>query len=276
MKCSLSLILLGLVSTSLLASVDSDMDGVDDTIDQCPNTPFTDLVNSVGCTKKSLISKHHFDVIVGASYADTNYITLTKTKTIASTFAVDYYYKNFSIQASTAYYAEQSETTNTTTNGLYDSYIGASYKLHPVKNLSLRLGAGALLPTYETSLNNNNTDYTAFTNAAYNINKLNLFVAYSYTMINDSDVSDATTTIQYQDTNALNVGVGYSFTSKFYLSSSYYTSTSIYKGVKDIQTASLYSFYQINKHRSVSLSYAYGLSDTASDNYVALRLGFYF
>ena len=62
----ISLILL--LTYSLLAYNDADMDGVDDKIDKCLDTPFMDLVNKDGCTKSSLISPHHFDIIFGTSY----------------------------------------------------------------------------------------------------------------------------------------------------------------------------------------------------------------
>lgn len=268
---------MGLLCTALYASIDSDMDGVPNNRDKCPNTPFSDLVNANGCAIKSLVSNNHFDIILGASYADTNYVTLNKSTTIASSLAVDYFYKNFSIQASTAYYVDQSKSsifpTVKTSTGLYDTYVGASYMFKPLKNLSLRLGAGALLPTYQTNLNNNKTDYKTSLNAGYYINNLNLFATYAYTIINDKDIVNI---VSYQNTNAFSAGLGYQLRQDFYLSTSYYSSQSIYKGYKDIQTASLYGSYSINNNRWISLSYAYGLTNTSSKNYLALYLGFYF
>ena len=41
----------------LYGYVDSDLDGVDDSVDKCPNTPFSDLVNEHGCSVKSLVKK---------------------------------------------------------------------------------------------------------------------------------------------------------------------------------------------------------------------------
>ena len=49
---NLLIVLLVLSSTSLLAYEDSDLDGVEDKLDQCPNTSFSDLVDIRGCTKK--------------------------------------------------------------------------------------------------------------------------------------------------------------------------------------------------------------------------------
>ena len=280
MKRSILFLAMFFISSSLYAYVDSDMDGVENSVDQCPNTPFTDLVDIKGCTKKSLVSPHHFDVIVGASYSESDYLTLNTTDTLSSTLQIDYYYKNFSLQASTSYFKTDGDSFSD--SGLYDSFIGAAYQFKPVKNLSLRVGIGALLPTYDTSLNNNNTDYTASLNVSYNISKFNLFGGYTYTLINDDDVSfvdvngTVTSSANYQNTSAYSLGAGYYMTNKIYLSGSYNSSDSIYQGVEEIQTASVYGYYSIDEHWFSTCSYAYGLSDSASTNYVSLRLGYFF
>jgi hypothetical protein len=46
------LLLLTEVIIFLNASVDSDLNGVPDTLDKCPNTPFLTLVNIDGCPIK--------------------------------------------------------------------------------------------------------------------------------------------------------------------------------------------------------------------------------
>jgi len=49
------LLLLILIVFNLYGYTDTDLDGVDDSIDKCPNTPFTDLVDKNGCSIKSLV-----------------------------------------------------------------------------------------------------------------------------------------------------------------------------------------------------------------------------
>jgi len=266
-------------SINLLAYTDSDFDGVEDSLDICPNTPFTELVDMKGCAIKSLVSPHHFDVVVGASYSDSDYQTLNKTDTLASSLQVDYYYKNFSLQASTSYFTTEGDSYSD--NGLYDSFVGASYQFKPSDSLSLRVGIGAILPTYDTSLNNNNTDYSASLNISYNVDDISIFAGYSYTMINDDnvavvDLNGTSTDIIYQDSGAYSAGLGYYFTDKLYLSGSYNVSNSIYVGVEDIETASIYGYYSIDENWFTNFSYAKGLSDTASKNYASVRLGYFF
>ena len=284
---------LTLFSLSLFSFSDSDFDGVEDSVDQCPGTSFTELVDIRGCTIKNLESPHHFDLIVGASYSQISPIQ-ERTDTYTSSLQADYYYKDFSIQASTAFY--DSESSSISTHGMTDSFIGAYYQLRPTASLSLRLGGGAVLPTYESDFNNNNTDYTLSASLSYIFKDFNLFGSYSYTLINDDDFSydefdfngnvTGSTNIYYQNTNAYNLGIGYYFTTNLYSSVAYNSSDSIYSkfvsssvgtSTQDpLNTVSAYLFYTINKNWFFTTSYAYGLTDTASDHYLNMRLGYYF
>jgi hypothetical protein len=282
MKKSIVFTLLGALSTTLFAYSDADMDGVADAVDKCPNTPLTDLVDINGCTKKVLTpksNKHHFDVIVGANYSGSNFSSLNRTDTYSSSLQVDYYYENFSLQGSTSYY--NTDGDGYSESGMNDSFVGAAYNLKPTKDLLVRVGIGAILPTYDTGLNNNNTDYTGSLNISYTYNKINIFGGYIYTQINDDDVSVQDTAgntydYLYQNTNALSIGAGYYFTNTLYISASYNTADSIYKTVEDVQTASLYGYKSIDQNWFVTFFYAYGLSDSASDNAASIKLGYYF
>ena len=275
-----------LFSLNLHAFTDSDLDGVDDSVDKCPNTPFMDIVDINGCTKKSLLknpaataSKHHFDIIVGASYSGTDYNQLNRNDTTATSLQADYYYKDLSVQASTSYYHSK-DTNGRTNNGFYDTFVGASYRIRATKDLKFYVGAGALLPTYDTSLNNNNTDYKASASFSYYLDKINIFGGYSYTQVNDDDVvvvgNNGTTAYNYQNTNSFNGGIGIYATNRLYLSASYFEGDSIYFGYEKIKSASLYGYYTIDSHWFATFSYARGLSNTATDNYASIRLGYFF
>jgi len=281
--------LCSLLSLSLFAYSDVDMDGVEDSVDQCPNTSLTELVDINGCTIKDLSSPHHYDIILGASYSQISPVTQEKTDTMAGSVQVDYYYKNFSVQVSTAFF--NSESSLVSNSGQTDSFIGAYYLLKPLSGLSLRLGGGALLPTYQSDINNNNTDFTASLSASYLYKDFNLFGSYSYTMINDDDFSytdttSATVNVTYQNTNAFNLGAGFYPTAKLYTSLSYNSSDSIYEAfvssttgrstVEPLESISAYLFYTLDKNWFTTANYAYGLSDSASDHYLSLRVGYYF
>ncbi len=265
---------------------DLDMDGVEDSVDRCPNTSLLELVDINGCTIKNLGNPHHFDVILGASYSQINPTTQEKTDTYAASLQADYYYKAFSLQLSTAYF--DSESSITSTKGTTDTFLGAYYQFIPLSTLNVRLGGGLLLPTYDAD--NNLLDYTVSASLSYLLNNFNFFGSYSYTIINDetvnyTDVNNNPVSISYANTSAYNVGVGYYPTAKLYTSVAYNSSDSIYDKiitgtavdtVESLNTASVYLFYTLNKHWFTTASYAYGLSDSASDHYVNVRLGYYF
>ena len=265
------LFLLIITSFSLFAYSDSDMDGVDDTLDQCPNTSFNELVDIKGCSTTSLLSPHHFDIIFGVENSQVHYATLEKSDTFTQNIQLDYYYKNFSLQASTSYYNAKSKRS--TDAGLNDSFLGAYYNVKPTNKLTVRIGVGIVIPTYNDAFNTNNTDYTASLNCSYILQDINLFAGYGYTIITDEDIQNS---LSYQDTNTFTAGLGLYPSKNLYISASYSSSESIYLGVDKIKKASLYAFYNLNKNWFTNVTYSYGLSDTASDNTISLRLGYYF
>jgi hypothetical protein len=265
---------LACLTSVVLFAIDSDLDGVDDSRDLCPNTSMSELVSATGCTIQTLGTQHHFDIVYGLNFYDTNYLTLEKTDTLSQTLQVDYYYNKFSLQLNTSYY--NSESAMYDESGMNDTFVGAFYTFDSLKNTSVRLGAGFILPTYETPYNNNHTDYVASANISHTIDKINLFGAYSYTIVTDDNVKNATDSIKYQNTDFISVGAGIYLTDKFYSSLAYSTSESIYKNEDNIDTASVYMFYTIDSNWFSTFNYAYGLSESASDNAFALRIGYYF
>ena len=276
-KIALALLLLCNLAHS--EYLDSDFDGVEDTYDKCPNTPFTELVDINGCSVESLDSRQSVDVIIGVSYSDSDYQTLNKTDTFSMPLQFDYYYENFSLQLSGSYFTTSGNGYED--SGFYDAFVGASYQFNLTETLLAQFGVGLLLPTYQSTLNNNNTDYTASINLSYTFKKMTLFGGYGYTLIGDDDVlvnnNDGTQSdVLYQDTHALSGGVGYYLGESLYASLSYNYSDSIYKNIIPIKTATLYGYYSFDANYFATLSYAYGISDTASKNYLSIRFGYYY
>ena len=260
-------------TTALYAYSDSDLDGVEDAYDKCPNTPLSDLVDTTGCSIESLISPHHYDILIGLAYANSDYQTLNQTDTLSTSLQADYYYKDFSLQFNTAYFTTSGDGYSD--NGFYDTSLGASYGWTQ-NDVILRVGVGVILPTYDNTLSNNKSDLFGSVNLSYSYEKFNFFGGYSYTLIRDDDYSDANISVAYQNTNAYSIGLGYYFNYKLYTSATFNSSKSIYVGVEDVQTATLYGYYSIDEHYFGTLSYAYGISESASSNYIALRVGYYF
>jgi hypothetical protein len=241
----------------LFAYVDSDMDGVEDKHDSCPNTLMTDLVDLSGCVIESLVSPHHFSVMAGASYANDEANTYT-----FSSIELDYYYKKFSLQLSTSYYDLKSDTLNQ--EGMNDTYLNFYYKFKPSKNFSLTLGTGLALPSYDGV--NNKIDYGTSIYGRYRVDKWSFSTGGGYTLIGDTNASNR---LFY------NVSTGYSWNSKVYSSIGYYVSESIYDGVGDFESLSLYNYYSINKNWFTTVSFTQGLNDVSLDNSMGVKVGYY-
>ena len=245
MKYFKLLILLSVLTNShLLAFEDFDLDGVEDVLDDCPNTLITDLVDINGCTIKSLSTPHHFDIIIGESYAQEDDIDI-----YATNLQIDYYYKQFSFQVSTSYSSE--DNTN---------YLVAYYNFNPIQNLKIRVGAGLIIET----------DFIASTSISYSLDKLNIFGGYNLTTVEDDK------NIKYQDINSFNIGLGFYPMKKLYSSFSYNNSTSKYKDVENIENISLYNFYSIDDNWFITLSFEYGVSESANDYGEGFKVGYYF
>jgi hypothetical protein len=267
-------------SLALFAYTDADLDGVDDSVDLCPNTPITDIVDKNGCSVKSVITEHHFDIIMGLAYSQYNYRLNDDSDTITTSLQADWYYGNYSAQLFTSYYSTDGDGYDR--DGMNDTTLAGYYTFkNVVPRLNLQVGAGVVFPTYDADYDNNNADFVASLNANYAMDEVNLFAGYSFTYVGDDDVrytgTDGNTyEILYQNTNAFNAGAGYHFSPRLYASASYFYSDSIYEDVDAIENITLYGFYTIDAHWFLTGNYAYGLSDTTSDHYVALRVGYYF
>lgn len=269
----LSFILALALSANLLAYSDQDMDGVEDAADRCPDTPMSELVNTQGCTIKSLKNEHHFDISLGAGYSQMNYAANEKADTVTSSLLADYYYKNFSAQFSSSHYSSKSQTSSG--SGLNDTLIAMYYRLPTDTPLTLKIGGGALLPTYDTGYHNEATDYIGSVHFTYSLedSKTSVMGGYSYTAVNDKDVPRI---LSYQNVHAYYIGINYLFTDQLSAGGTYSDSDSIYTNTASIRKVSANTMYRIDSHWFGSLNYAYGLSDSASDHAADFRVGYYF
>ncbi len=97
------LILLG--SSLLFGFSDSDLDGVDDSLDRCPNTPISDIVDKNGCSVKSVIIDQGVDLIFGLSFSQLNYRANRRESTETKIVQIDYYREDFTLEFQTSYYS---------------------------------------------------------------------------------------------------------------------------------------------------------------------------
>lgn len=253
-----------------LFAIDSDLDGVSDSKDRCPNTPFGDLADNFGCTKETLYTDMAYDIIVGAGYSDTNYNTLEKTDTLTTTFQADMYRGNLFAQILTSYY--RSDESND--QGWNDTQTGVYFKSNIAPALNIQVGGGLILPTFKTGYNNEAIDLFGSLYAKYDLDEsFNLFGGYTYTLVNDKSIPNI---VQYHNTHSFTAGAGYSTHHNGFANIAYEEFESIYVGLETFKTLSLNGMLPIDEHWFLLGNYRYGLSDSASDNEVILRVGYYF
>lgn len=271
MKYRVALFLILLMPLELFCYIDSDMDGVVDAEDRCKNTPFTDLVDEDGCSKEHLSYAGSFTLLATLSYADRDANNLTKSKTTTSALMLEYNYDRVSIGVRASYY--KSEGSEYSESGVDDTTLTLGYSIIEEDGVYITLEAGVVLPTYKMPDGTNNSDYLSSINIAYAFEDINLFGLYSYLLVNDKSRVE---TLSYQNSSYSALGVGYFFDANFYASTSYSLSQSIYKGVEDIETLGLFGYYTLSDELFLNASYIYGLSESASDNYLSLALGYKF
>lgn len=266
-----SYLVLLLIGTTLLGYTDSDMDGVEDFDDKCPQTLFSDLVDVDGCTIKSTQNIIHYDLIMAEEYSKMNYASLQYSDTWTTSFEADIYIKNWLFQGSTSYY--HSNSTDTVTNGWNDTMINIFYRITPSEKFTIYPGIGVILPTYKSGYGNEAVDYTALLNVQYELDSTKyLFGGYSYTFVNDRDVMKAS----YQNTQIYQVGIGYQITPKSIISLTYNQSDTIYKDTETVQSANVGYTQNISTHWSIGGDYGYGLSDSASDHTFLIGLKYHY
>lgn len=261
-----------LLSALQIFALDSDLDGVNDTLDRCKGTPFGDLVDEFGCTKETLFTDTSYDVIVGANYSDTNYNTLEKAKTLTTTLQADMYRGNMSAQILTSYF--KSNETNVSDSGYNDTQLGLYLKTNPSSSLTLQPGFGVILPTYNSGYNNEAIDIFGSINAQYDFNEhYHVFGGLTYTLVNDKNIPDS---VQYRNTTAFTAGLGYATPNNGFINVAYAQSQSIYAGVEAFKTLSLSGMVPLDAHWFILGNYRYGLNDSTSNHEIAVRLGYYF
>ena len=240
--------------------VDYDLDGVDDAIDQCPNTPFDVLVDRFGCNmekqkKGRLTLQAGFNRNIDSSYDNSTLLNLY----------LGYTYKNWDISLSSANY---NTNPGTIVDLEDDIFLTAGYTFYN-DNLQTRIFAGTKFAFLENTDRDN--DYYVGTNITYMFNKKqDIFAYYSYTLSGDSD------TVHYKNFHTFSVGTGYYVTPQWYNALSYSYVSSYYTGGESYQTLSWYSTYMMNSNTYIAFNYAYGLNESSYDHTFSLSIGAFF
>ena len=250
------ILLLSLLFVHLSASVDSDMDGVDNDMDKCPNTPFFELVDKAGCTTEKIAAKEvdHYDIMLGAAYVKMNN---GETDTVVS-FVADYYYENWIFTLFTQPYSQYNNYDGA------DLYLSVNYKMI-MDNFTIKFGPGIVFPIGSDS--SNETDYFLNVNVNYKIDKFDLTFYYKYTFMNHTSTQNIHTKV---------VSIGYYLFDTTYVNLAYSTEKSIYEGIENVDNTAIMLNHAITEHWFTNLRFTYGLSDSANDSSTTINVGYYF
>jgi len=243
----------------LHAFEDSDIDGVSDANDLCPDTSFEDTVDENGCPE----NQNYWGEISLSLGADINY---DKTSSTDYNFFMNYSYKRWDI----ALYSSQQSSMDTNSNSSTstdDIYLSLGYSLD-IDNFSTKLSFGSKLAIGGDEVSTGENDYFSTLNLNYIINeKIALISQLSYTLTGDSKE------INYNNTWGYSFGVGYMVSSNYYSSILYQRSNSIYQNSDNYQVITLSNSYNFSDNIFGILNYSRGLDKLSYDHTISLKLG---
>ncbi len=258
-KTVLLLSMLFFGNSMLFAYEDYDIDGVDDSIDQCPNTSFDLVVDEKGCPIDDVKSGE----IVLKIGSDINFDDSSSGSSSFNFFG-SYSKNNFDISLSNYNYYDTFENS---VSGMGDLYLSGGYT-HVYKNLSTYLSLGVKFATGDETIGSGENDYLSSVSFDYYLeNKWDMFAYYGFSLNGDSDEVD------YRNSSAFSIGLGYEIYDEWYSSLSYDYSQSIYQDGDAYSALSFFNSYDFSDSYFMTLNYSYALDDLSYDNSLALRFG---
>ncbi len=249
-----------LLSSSLLAYSDQDIDGVEDSKDLCPNTPFDIIVDERGCSydKKFL---GNFTLQIGS---DISFNKLSQRANTLNLFA-NYNYKQWDFSLSSSNY--NTTNINTTVDTEDDLYFTVGH-LFKYNKLNTKVSIGTKFAFMDDDTISRDNDFYASVNFDYFIShKQNVFLYYNYTLSGDSD------TTNYNNFHSFSLGTGYAVTNKWYSALSYNYVESIYNGAKNYKAISWFNYYSLPNDFYISCNYARTLNDSSYDHMLSFNIG---
>ncbi len=259
MRKGIRIMLTTLFSSAVaLAFQDSDLDGVEDTKDKCPNTPILVLVDEHGCPLESKrFLQGRFYLRMGGGYLKDE-----REERTYSLLSVAYSYKSLYISFTTRYYL----SSKLYGSGMGDSLLFLGYSDFILPRLYTLSGLRLKLPTGDDPYSDGKVDITPSVVLDYLLDGYDLFLSLSYTLRGDE---------RLRNTFSASIGAGYDLTSKVYTSVSLDTSQALSDGEYNYYI-SLFLLYDITEMFYGTLSYTKGLNKRATDQSATLKLGIRF
>ena len=157
---SLSLVL---VSSVVMAYQDSDIDGIGDSVDQCPNTPLNAFVDSLGCEKSISGSNEEYFKQLTLSMGTTLQRDSIYEDNDVFNFYANYRFDVWDISLSNIRSGTKSNYTEDNSQGDNDFYLSLGHMTY-MDSASIRLTAGVKVVDDSAQRDN---DYFAALNYDY-------------------------------------------------------------------------------------------------------------
>lgn len=254
-----------LIITALLFGYsDSDIDGVDDSIDLCPNTAFDQLVDKHGCSQNKLFPGK----IILQIGSDTSFNQIDETVSNLNIY-VNYMIQKWNLSFSNSNYYVTNLANDITENSLYLT-SGYTFVKDKIRT-HFSVGTKFDLSNRESDEQKRDNDYYASVNFEYFFTeKQNLFFYYSYTLSGDSD------TVNYNNFHSFSAGYGCAVTDKWYTSLSYNHAQNYYPDTDDYKAVSWFNSYRFTQTTYATLNYAHTFDDISYSHIVTFNIGIYF
>ncbi len=250
--------------STLSAYVDNDIDGVDDAVDACLNTPFDELVDERGCS----YDKNYRGELTLKLGSDVSFDTISEKTTNINIFA-NYRYNSWDISLSNASYSTN-DSFNSASSAAGDLYIRTGY-LFTEENFNTKLMLGVKVATADAGIGTGENDYFSSLDFDYFINEeQDLFFYLSYTISGDSR------DIDYADYISYTIGSGYMINDRWYSAFSYDYSGTQYPGSEAYLALSWFNSYEFSERFFATFNYTYGLDDISYDHTLSLKFGVHF
>jgi len=299
------LFLLILIVFNLYGYIDSDLDGVDDSIDRCPNTPFSDLVDKYGCSIKSLVKNKNstkvkeVENIIKETVHKKKIQQQTRQKKVinhhilkklqmkkyipiksqeeSNHFDISLGFNKFGNYKSETlsanwYHKNISLSLSTTLDNSFKSSkltntrIWGYYNYRYNDSLLIKFGTGFTLPQENKRLDAGISSYIS-----YNFDKINPYMGAS---INFTGIDNK----EWWMKNSYSIygGIGFYISNKLYISESYSISSSNYKYGDDTKSISSNFYYSIDKNWFTTGSYIHTVDGLDYKNGFSLSIGYYY
>jgi len=256
------LILLLTANLFLYGFGDSDLDGVDDSIDLCPNTPFDVLVDKNGCDlnkskdakKTDNSNRSYYNVEVGLNNSLNNF----NEKSLSTYLSVGYSLNNYYLYTKLSTYKLKSKRA-------YEISTAIS-KTFQENNQYATITLG--LNSYFKNAYSKKNDYYGSLALSYVLNEKSLIYSnFTYTYNGRSNK------IKYKNYVDFSIGYSYFFKNNLSADLSLNYESKIYKGAKDSIYSTVTLNYYFKKKYYIRTSYSHYFRGNGDKNFIGVSVG---